>query len=82
MDRKFAARLADQTFRWQTAITRELAEKRQVDGRKARVLADLRDYFTYACLRAVKEEAEQLVRLFAELESMVNSVKNRFHAGF
>jgi len=82
IDRKLAIQLADQIFRYQTLVMGDLQERRQVDGGKARILADLRDYFMYATLRASKEEAAEFVRIFENLENRADKAGDRFHAGF
>jgi hypothetical protein len=82
VDRKLAIQLANQIFRYATLVMQDLQERRQVDGRKGRILADLRDYFMYAALRAGKEEARGLVSLLTELEARADKAHDRLHAGF
>jgi len=77
-----AYRLADEIFRIQRLVAEELYEKGRVDAEDARCLADLRDYFMYATLRADREKAHELIKQLEECEERADKAKDRFHAGF
>ena len=82
LDQKTAVRLADQIVHYQRLILQELRNRGRVNGEKARVLANLRDYFMYSALRASRDEAEALVKSWEELEARADKAGDRFHAGF
>jgi len=77
-----ALQLADEIFHYQRIISEELYEKGRVDAEKARILADLQDYFMFLALRAEAEETRRLVALFEKLEARADKAKDRFHSGF
>jgi hypothetical protein len=82
VDVKCPKKLSDQILRYGAMISRELSETGRTDDGKARILADLRDYFMYLALRAEKDEADELIQLFEQLERRADRANDQFHAGF